>query len=416
MKGSVRGQIVLLTGNPLCRNPRVFKEATCLAEAGYEVEVLGAWTGSGVKAEDQQLLAGKRFQFTPVWNSESSSLNHRIRRFAARGLAKSSRLAHQAAGVSIPWQLGAVYGALAHAAYARRFDLAIAHSEPALAVAARLQRDGRRVGVDFEDWFSEDFLAEARSSRPVALLRAIESTLARTSSYLTCTSKAMAREIASDYGCTEPAVLYNSFPWADRTSIDGLLRDRSERRLPSIHWYSQTLGQGRGLEDLMGALPLVHAEAEVHLRGRPAAGFELWLRAQIPEGWRDRVFVHGLVPNAELLSRIAEHDIGFAGERSDCRSRDLTVTNKILHYLLAGLAVVASETTGQREIAAQASGAVRLYPPGDQAALAGQINRLLGSADELATARAVALAAAERTYCWERQEARLLEAVQKALR
>jgi len=42
-----------------------------------------------------------------------------------------------------------------------------------------------------------------------------------------------------------------------------------------------------------------------------------------------------------LLSRIAEHDIGFAGEMKHCRSRDLTVTNKILQYLLAGIAVVA---------------------------------------------------------------------------
>jgi len=54
------------------------------------------------------------------------------------------------------------------------------------------------------------------------------------------------------------------------------------------------------------------------------------------------------VDGDDLLSRIAEHDIGFAGEMPHCRSRDLTVTNKILQYLLAGLAVVASGTAGQR--------------------------------------------------------------------
>ena len=63
-----------------------------------------------------------------------------------------------------------------------------------------------------------------------------------------------------------------------------------------------------------------------------------------------------------MLSRIAEHDIGFAGEQNYCRSRDLTVTNKILHYLLGGLAVIASDTAGQRQIAAQAGEAVRVYP------------------------------------------------------
>src|SRR5262249_53438318 len=147
--------------------------------------------------------------------------------------------------------------------------------------------------------------------------------------------------------------------------------------LPSIHWYSQTLGQGRGLEDLIAALPLLKSEAQIHLRGQPAAGFEEWLRTQIPDELRSRVFVHGLVTNSELLSRVAEHDIGFAGEGKYCRSRDLTITNKILHYLLAGLAVVASDTAGQREVAGYGADAVLLSPSGDPAALTARLDSLL---------------------------------------
>jgi glycosyltransferase involved in cell wall biosynthesis len=125
--------------------------------------------------------------------------------------------------------------------------------------------------------------------------------------------------------------------------------------------------------------------------------------------------LHGLVSNAELLSRIAEHDIGFAGETPLSRSRDLTVTNKILHYLVAGLAVVASDTTGQREVAAQAPGGVFLYPSGDASALAARLDALLGSADALGRAKKAALDAAERTFCWERQEKALLESIKRAL-
>ena len=44
------------------------------------------------------------------------------------------------------------------------------------------------------------------------------------------------------------------------------------------------------------------------------------------------MFVHPVVHNDELLSRIAEHDIGFAGEMKYCQSRDLTVTNKIFTF------------------------------------------------------------------------------------
>lgn len=95
--------------------------------------------------------------------------------------------------------------------------------------------------------------------------------------------------------------------------------------------------------------------------------------------WRNRVFFHPLVANAELVSRIAEHDIGFAGEMKFCRSRDLTISNKILHYLLGGLAVVASDTKGQQEVASKAPGAVLLYTSGDPRQLAERIDSLASS-------------------------------------
>jgi glycosyltransferase involved in cell wall biosynthesis len=126
--------------------------------------------------------------------------------------------------------------------------------------------------------------------------------------------------------------------------------------------------------------------------------------------------LHPLVPNEELASRLAEHDIGFAGEQNYCRSRELTVTNKILHYLLGGLAVVASDTAGQREVAMQAGGAVTLYEPGNPASLAQALRRLIDSPDGLARAKAASLQAAQQTFCWERQEPVLLRHIQEALR
>jgi glycosyltransferase involved in cell wall biosynthesis len=269
--------------------------------------------------------------------------------------------------------------------------------------------------VDLEDWFSEDLLPEARRQRPVGLLRKLERDLLQHAAHATCPSQAMSVALSAEYGCPAPTVIYNAFPWSDRKAIDGLLMDRRNRSVAAIHWYSQTLGEGRGLEDLLAALPHVAHEAEIHLRGNPAMGFGGWLSARVPQRWRDRVFVHALVPNDELLSRICEHDIGFAGEMKYCRSRDLTVTNKMLHYLLAGLAVVASDTSGQREIARQAPDAVLLYPSGDAAALAAQLNALLESPDRLQRAKAAALRAAEETFCWERQESRLLEIVARAV-
>jgi glycosyltransferase involved in cell wall biosynthesis len=317
-------------------------------------------------------------------------------------------------GVESHWQLGAGTELLRHAKKAQA-DYYIAHLEPAAWVGAQLLSAGLQVGVDMEDWYSEDLLPEARKSRPIRLLREVEHKLLTDGAHATCPSAAMSRVLREEFGCAAPLTVYNVDLWGGRETIDGLSLDRISRTRPSIHWFSQTLGRGRGLEDLLAALPLVKYEAEVHLRGHPADGFLKWLALAVPEKWRGRIFVHGLVSENELLSRVAEHDIGFAGEMKYCRSRDLTVTNKILQYLLAGLAVLASDTTGQREVATQAPGAVSLYASGDFVALAAHVNALLASPEHLSGAKTAALRAAERTFCWERQEKKVVEAVSHAL-
>jgi len=410
--GMSPSRIVLISGNSLCHNPRVMKAATTLARDGYDVHVLGAWLEADLKARDQAMLQQALFRFEPVFDATLPGAAHTLR----RARRKAANTIYRLTGWQSRDQLGYGIGRLLARARALAADLYIAHSEPALYVAWRLMRDGRRAGVDMEDWYSQDLLAGARAQRPLGLLRRLESELLVKGAYATCPSRAMSQALVAAYGGKSPTVIYNAFPAAERTAIDGVRKDRRNTAVPSIYWFSQTLGPGRGLEDLIAALPLLDRDVEIHLRGRAAPGMNEWIRSQTPDRWHERVFLHPLVPNEELLSRLAEHDIGFAGEQKYCRSRDLTVTNKILHDLLGGLSVVASDTAGQREVAMQASGAVTLYEPGNPAALAQALRRLIDSPDGLARAKAASLQAAEQTFCWERQETVLLRHIQEALR
>jgi glycosyltransferase involved in cell wall biosynthesis len=403
--------ICIVTGNHLCHNPRVVKSATALANRGYAVEVVGAWLDPMLKARDLAMLPGMPFKFAAAFDATTSTMAWVMRRTRK----KVGRLIRSTTGPQNMWELGYVYPELRREAFRRDADLFISHSEQAIAVAVDLLRSGRRAGVDMEDWFSEDLLPEARRERPVSLLRDLEREILTAGAYASCPSRAMSRALMHEYGSQRASVIYNAFEWNERLSLDGEQRDRKNRGLPSIHWYSQTLGPGRGLEDLLAALPLLDREVEIHLRGELSAGFERWIENCLSGPLRDWVFLHPLVPNCELLSRIAEHDIGFAGEMLYCRNRDLTVTNKILHYLLGGLAVVASNTTGQREVAEQAPGAVALYPSGNPEALATRLNELLGSPSALAQAKSAALHAAEQTFCWKLQEETLMKSVGRAL-
>ena len=415
MNRGPKSKIVLLTANSLCHNPRAMKEAQTLARAGHEVSVLGAWLDPAFKTRDLRLIETIPFEFIPVLDFTLPGLGNELARFARRAGNRAAHHLYGLTGWQTPFQLGYSLRRFIKQALQCRADLYIAHSEPCLYVGWQLLRRGMRVGIDMEDWFSEDLLPEARRHRPLRLLRFLERELLVRGAGAFCPSQAMSKALAKEYECTPPTVIYNAFEWSERQTLDGMVKDRRNRDVPSIHWYSTTLGPSRGIEDLIAATAYLKHDLEIHLRGNPAPGFEERVKTQAPDHWRDRIFFHTLVANDQLLSRIAEHDIGFAGEMKYCRSRDLTITNKILHYLLGGLAVVASDTAGQQEVARQAPGAVQLYPSGNARALADVLNALLASPERMRAAKAAALTAAQTTFSWERQEGALLDAVAQAL-
>ncbi len=407
-------RIAILTAASLSWNPRALKEAITLARSGFEVIVFGAVMNADQLSMDTALADQHGFTFQSVVGLKDRGVK-RVFSILPRIRSRIARYLDRYLGIESSWQLGPGVRQLAERAREWNADYHLVHLEPALWAGVQLGRSGRQVGLDLEDWYSEDLLPEARKTRPLRLLRALERKLLTTSAHVTCPSRAMSQAVASEFGCPAPIVIYNAFAWSERKFIDGLSKDRSDLRVPSIHWFSQTLGHGRGLEDLLAAIPLLEYDSEIHLRGNPVSGFENWLSARVSKASRSRIVIHPPVPNKDLLSRIAEHDIGFAGEMRYCRNKELTVSNKILYYLLGGLAVVASDTRGQREVAEQAPGAVVLYPSGDASELAGRLNQFLGSEETLSRAKVAALNAAKATFCWEHQEKALLNSLAQAL-
>jgi glycosyltransferase involved in cell wall biosynthesis len=315
--------------------------------------------------------------------------------------------------------------ALKRAAARLKPDLAIAHSEPALFAALALHKQGTKVGLDMEDWFSEDLLPEARSGRPMELLHKAERELLGCSVHATCTTEVMADALASAYACPRPTRIYNVFPALD-LSADEPLKDRSAasrslngtasrgRNAVSIHWFSQTIGPGRGLERLFEACSGLDADFEIHLRGN-LGPYGAWIERVVPTGLRPRVFLHATVANDELPAKIAEHDIGYAGEVADIPSRNLTATNKIFQYLQGGLAVVASDTDGQKEVATFAGEAVTLYASTSTEELRHCLARVISNPGQLAAAKSAAARIASESLSWSMEKPRLLASVRRAL-
>lgn len=411
----MRKKICILTQSHLCRNPRVVKEALALNRAGYEVVILTTFTFADLLEQDRRMLDGSGVILKGVVNMIPTQAPA-IYRFRERLVRRLAGEAIASLSLENVYALGYDYRRNLNAALAEQADLYTCHQEISTVIGCRLIRKGKTVAFDFEDWYSHDLLPAANRTRPLKLLEKHEKIALREGALSYTTSRSMAEALGNFAGVTPPQVLLNAFPFADRLNLDHRFSDRENQDIPSIHWYSQTIGPGRGIEFLTDCLGDVTTPVELHLRGNLFGDFRQEIVRRFPADRGHRLFFHPLVSPGELLSRIAEHDIGLATEEYAPDSRNLTITNKILQYLQAGIAVVATDTSGQREVAREAPEAVFVYRNGDRSGLVNALNHLLDDRTKLHQAKAAALTAAREKFCWETQEPLLINWIDHILK
>lgn len=399
--------LILIVGH-LANAPRPQKEAAALRAAGARVFVRGSWWNQTLAEEDLALARELDVDFAPVVDLRARSFILRLRQRLARECF--TRL-----GWVTPRAFG--LGGPEFHSEARQInaDLTIVHSEAGLWVGKQLLDEGRRVGVDFEDWFSQDLPLADRKGRPVAALQALERQLLQQAHCCLTTSQALAEALAKDAGTGRlPVVVPNCFPAALRDKAQCGPRDAKPDGMVSFHWFSQTIGPGRGLETLAQALPRLKGEWQLTLRGA-LRGYQDWFDRTFPESVRARIQLLDPVPNEELLARTMSHDVGLALEEAYCPSRDLTATNKIFEYLRAGLAVIATRTSGQVEVMRACPGAGELIASEDVSELAGAMQRMLDDPAHLSNCRRSSYEAGGTVWCWEAHATTLVNAIGDAL-
>ncbi len=325
-------RILIIGSGHLCRNPRMLKEAQTLCAAGHDVTVLTVSNHAPSEQLDRDLLKNAPFRRVTV-----DMLDHRwvgrLRVNFDRIVAWLGKQAVRYTAWQTPFALGAasrLYGAALNVPA----DLTIVHTELPMWIGLRLLKKGRKVAADFEDWHSEDLLPANRVDRPLNLIRAIEKTLIQQAAYCSTTSEALAGSLHRRYEGRRPLVFTNSFP----------LQNYSTRVLhdsPIFFWFSQTIGPGRGLEHFLDAWALTVQSSRVVLLGQSYGEYKANLLERLSPDFRARVSFLPMVSPSVLPDVIARHDIGLALEEPSIVNRDLTITNKILQYLNAGLAVVA---------------------------------------------------------------------------
>ncbi|MEO8000437.1 MAG: glycosyltransferase [Arenimonas sp.] len=391
--------ICIITGSHLWRNPRAVKEADALVEAGFKVTVVGPLISEQDQARDKILLQNRKWQRVASPNLLAPSL-FGYRRFLARVKKRLSILVVRHFGLSLAGSLAYSIGDTIRSAKKLQADIYSCHQEAGLVAFESLSKKGFVCTVDIEDWYSKDLLPEAQKDRPIALLRRLEKLALQNAKVTFTTSQALAVALAAENDSKLPVVLFNAFEWAGRTRMDGQTRDRKNPEIPSLQWFSQTIGPGRGLEELIDAVQLIDRAFELHIRGDGSDVYKQALLSRLPAEKRANIFFHATTDPDALLSRLAEHDIGLALEQSVPASRDLTITNKVFQYLQAGCAVLASKTSGQQDAQTCFPGAISLTDL-DPKAIAGALLELLADPVRLEMAKASALEAARTSASWE---------------
>jgi glycosyltransferase involved in cell wall biosynthesis len=400
-------KVCLVGSTHPCHNPRLIREADTLAAIGHDVRVVAPSFMPELHEKDQRLIATREWRlvsadFRPgTWRGKYKSMLVRGRKRFARELF--GRLTWAGA---VEYAFTAALPELKRLALRERADWYVAHAHPALPVAAAAAKHWQaKLGFD-----CEDLLAELGADPP-EIVRRIERKYLPVCDYVSVPSQAIAKRLQETNAIPAPIVLYNVFPLA---LADGLPApaERPASRTLRLHWFGQTIGPGRGLEEAIEAIKLLGPGVELHVRGVISGEYRATLTDLAwQSGVSTNIVFHPQIDHDDLVRSLAEFDVGLALERPENGNTSRTVSNKVFSYLLAGLAVAATDTPGQREVMGQVPSAGFLYPAGEPGALAAELRRWQSDTQNMRATQQVAWDTARQRFCWDIEQRAFLHAL-----
>jgi glycosyltransferase involved in cell wall biosynthesis len=404
-----RKKVCLLTDHHIAINPRLWKEAFFYEKRGYEVVILSMWQSGDLLEKDWEILKGHAISYKAYLNLLPGGMNkpgrlyYRLKKKLAGELQRLFKTGTASAISYAP-------GLMLKKALKENADLYAAHLECAFYAGKQLLKAGKKVCFDFEDWYSRDYLIP---SRPVGLLKSLEKFALNNGLFCTAASKAMAGALIDTYNIKKDVtVIYNGFPIDEAVEKDRKQHYTNANEHPKLIWFSRTIGPGRGIEFLIQALALYHRPVELHVLGKMRKGFKEVLETGFKELKNHTLVIHGFMPHNRLQAFIAQFDIGLAIEENINDNKMLTVSNKMLQYLQAGIPVIASDTKGQQEVAAYFPGTVRIIDIEKPGMLGDAIDSLANKSNSYKEEQADTF---NKVFSWEAQESKLTDLLEKHL-
>jgi glycosyltransferase involved in cell wall biosynthesis len=287
-------------------------------------------------------------------------------------------------------------------------DMYIAHGLGVLpAVIRAAKKNKAKAGIDFEDHYSGQW---ETNSKEYKLYKWVEDNCIPGISYATAASSLIAEKYKQDYPSLSPVVINNVF---SKAFLQPALTEYKGGKL-KLFWFSQTVGKGRGIEELIRALGKLDGDISCTILG--SCGIqeknELLQYAKkngLEEG--QIIFSEPVSPD-KIFAIAGEHHIGLALETEESLNRNICLTNKIFTYLLSGLAVLATDTLAQKQFLQSHPGIGNFYTKGNANELAGLIRGYKNNPVLLQLHRSNALALAAGELNWEQEQKKFLTLIE----
>jgi glycosyltransferase involved in cell wall biosynthesis len=404
--------VIISSGQP-STNPRLVKEAITLFQAGYKVTVIYVPISSWADEFDVRLFhTHTQIKFIRTgyhpdqqqWLYKWARIRRKVNSFLSSFVGNNFNVADYST---------ILFGQeLLKAAIQHKADLYIAHNLGALPAAVKAARYyNAKVGFDAEDYHRGEFAENVIEKQRTEF---IENKYFSKVDYLTVASPLIGEAYKILFPGLSPVVIKNVFPVSKFPSLP------MKKNLSEIHlfWFSQKVGRNRGIEHTIKALGILKdLPINFIVLGNLSAEMKSYLLTLIAESQLEPEQVKFIASmyEDELFKLASQFDIGIGGETGKDLNNDIALSNKIFTYLLAGNALILSDTKAQKLFLKEHDGVGKLYKHDNPESLASILRFYAENRDVLACHQKNARELAEKKLNWEIESKKLLDVVQAVL-
>ena len=338
-------KVLIVTSAQPSANPRMIKEAISLNECGYEVTVLYTPISPWADSFDDNLflIQNNIFWIQVGFHAIKQPILYKLALFRQRVYKILFYLGGDINGAALK-SMVLFSQELKRKAKGIKADIYIGHnlgSFPAIISASKKYKSP--CIYDFEDFHRGEGKEDQLHFSKVF---SIENSYVKYLSGAISSSPLIEKEYISLFPSLPFQTILNCFS-QDLNNYKNIVKPKLPLKL---FWFSQTIGKNRGIEDIIIAMGrLKNYKIQLTLLGN-ITNFQKneFIKIALQNNINSNCLKFlQTVSEKELVYISSSHHIGLATEVSNIHNRDICLTNKLFIYLLAGNAIIYSNTKAQ---------------------------------------------------------------------